>query len=783
MFLVNDDLSIYATRGDIVCLNVSASDDVSGNPYEFQPGDVVRMKIFAKKDAETIYMQKDFPVPAKTDVVPIMLTEADTKFGDVISKPTDYWYEIELNPYTNPQTIVGYDEDGAKVFKLFPEGKDIHTEEETKPEDIPVVDTDLDLTSSRPVENRAIARAVTLLKNDLEAADKRLTGKINDNKYANEDLAELVAANDAARAREIAVERARVDNLLKGTTADGAEVVDVRVGADGATYATAGGSVRGQISSIMKGTAIKKNAVTPYQASFTSVNPHNLFNIDEAEIKPGYFNQTDTYASPDLFNTVFFKVEPNTLYYTNFVPTQSLNLTFYGASRNVLKHLNTGTYASGTIPACDSEFVVEVGMAVTKGFNLEELVVSKEPIDEFTDKTYFYEMPKFRASYENIEHMIGVVPGRNLFNKDAVRVGYEVYADGLIKKQDSSAVSNYCVIPSGAKVLYLYGLPTYDGGELGNRFSYFYDEEMLPIGNYPWYIARDKDFVEINIPNGAKYFVFSVYQRCPEYALLDYSEVMATTIKGAVFEPYKEAIGSIGGKELAVWNRTADTWATGKTLLIFGDSITETAKVSDDGTEYTEGFRTNWPEYAKGIIGVEKMWNFAKSGGHLKDDPGLEHRQWISNQIRAAINNVASADIVVLSAGTNDSNGKVGTYDEAMAAKTLEELDRTKLYSAIRWAMWTIRATYPEAVCFVATPIQRADRETDAAVVNAIVEMAKRYNFVIIDANTECGIIRENEVWQAEGLYLYDGLHPNKKGAQRMAAYYSAEILHHISTM
>jgi len=189
MFVVNDDLSIYATRGDIVCLNVSALDDSTGNPYEFQPGDIVRMKIFAKKDAENVVMSKDFPVVAKTDSVGVFLSEQDTKIGDVISKPTDYWYEIELNPYTNPQTIVGYDEDGAKIFKLFPEGKDM-VDEPVTPEDIPVVDTDLDLTSSRPVENKAIARAVTLLKNDLETVDKRLTGKIKETEKSGKELTE-----------------------------------------------------------------------------------------------------------------------------------------------------------------------------------------------------------------------------------------------------------------------------------------------------------------------------------------------------------------------------------------------------------------------------------------------------------------------------------------------------------------------------------------------------------------------------------------------------------------
>lgn len=160
MFVVNDDLSIYATRGDIVFFSVAAEDN--GEPYSFQPGDVVRMKVYGKKDAESVVMQKDFPVEAETEQVSIYLTEADTKIGEVISKPKDYWYEIELNPFTNPQTIIGYDEDGARVFKLFPEGDDI-PEYVPEPEDIKVIDDELDMTSTRPVQNQAIARAVTQL--------------------------------------------------------------------------------------------------------------------------------------------------------------------------------------------------------------------------------------------------------------------------------------------------------------------------------------------------------------------------------------------------------------------------------------------------------------------------------------------------------------------------------------------------------------------------------------------------------------------------------------------
>lgn len=156
MFQLNDDSSIYATRGDIVFFSVSAEDD--GKPYKFQAGDVVRIKVYGKKDAENVVLQKDFPVTEVTENVEIFLTEEDTKIGEVISKPKDYWYEVELNPGENPQTIIGYDEDGPKVFKLFPEGDDI-PEYVPEPEEIPVVDNELDMASPRPVANSAVAKA------------------------------------------------------------------------------------------------------------------------------------------------------------------------------------------------------------------------------------------------------------------------------------------------------------------------------------------------------------------------------------------------------------------------------------------------------------------------------------------------------------------------------------------------------------------------------------------------------------------------------------------------
>ncbi len=167
MFVINEDKSIYANRGDIVFFSVSAEDD--GVPYKFQPGDIVRMSIYGKKDAESCFMQKDFPVSKLSEDVFIYLGEEDTKLEDIISKHKDYWYEVVLNPDTAPQTIVGYDEDGAKVFRLFPESAEIDDDYEPSEEDFPVVDEELDMTSPRPVSNRAIARAVA---NILETCER-----------------------------------------------------------------------------------------------------------------------------------------------------------------------------------------------------------------------------------------------------------------------------------------------------------------------------------------------------------------------------------------------------------------------------------------------------------------------------------------------------------------------------------------------------------------------------------------------------------------------------------
>lgn len=173
LFILNEDKSIYITRGDIAFFAVQITVEGTDELYRFQPGEVVRFKVFDKKGCDCVAMQKDFPIVQETDTVKIFLGEADTKIGGVISKPKDYWYEVELNPHTNPQTVVAYDEEGPRVFKLFPEGKDVDVSEGYTPEVIPVIDTLLDATSLRPVANQPVALAIMRIGATLEKMERR----------------------------------------------------------------------------------------------------------------------------------------------------------------------------------------------------------------------------------------------------------------------------------------------------------------------------------------------------------------------------------------------------------------------------------------------------------------------------------------------------------------------------------------------------------------------------------------------------------------------------------
>lgn len=118
--------NIQVTRGNYMAITVTATNPVDGTAYIFQLEDVIRIKIFERKNVDNVFLEKDFKINEPSEEVTIELTADEMKIGELIDKSKKYWYEIELNPDTpKTQTIIGYDEEtGEAIMTLLPEGGD-----------------------------------------------------------------------------------------------------------------------------------------------------------------------------------------------------------------------------------------------------------------------------------------------------------------------------------------------------------------------------------------------------------------------------------------------------------------------------------------------------------------------------------------------------------------------------------------------------------------------------------------------------------------------------------
>lgn len=116
-----EDTTISLTRGDKATISLQCQTD-NGELYTFQKGDVIKLGIYTKKglDLPPVLEKKVIVEEASTDIN-ICLDSEDTKIGAYANKAIEYWYEISLNDI---QTLIGYDDDGEKIFMLYPEGAD-----------------------------------------------------------------------------------------------------------------------------------------------------------------------------------------------------------------------------------------------------------------------------------------------------------------------------------------------------------------------------------------------------------------------------------------------------------------------------------------------------------------------------------------------------------------------------------------------------------------------------------------------------------------------------------
>ena len=126
MAKISSNYNIETNRGDMLSLSINANNRQDGSRYTFQVNDVIRFKIMKKKQCDEVVLQKDVKVTEVCESVQMVIPSEEMKIGEIISKPVDYWYEVELNPDTPfTVTILGYTkETGPRILSLTPEGGD-----------------------------------------------------------------------------------------------------------------------------------------------------------------------------------------------------------------------------------------------------------------------------------------------------------------------------------------------------------------------------------------------------------------------------------------------------------------------------------------------------------------------------------------------------------------------------------------------------------------------------------------------------------------------------------
>lgn len=180
---------------------------------------------------------------------------------------------------------------------------------------------------------------------------------------------------------ELDVERKRIDNLAKlpsGSTTGDAELTDIRVGADGTTYNSAGAAVREQVSSLKEDIELLvkiKNFNVETAQQNTDYN-YSLFSGDMIEIT----NKTDGAIAVKLLNingsvidtvTDYLPIDKSVTYTakstsdkirlwsqgTGYVKVENLN-TFYRKTINSLNDFEMLGVKSSAINIMDSSFDV-----------------------------------------------------------------------------------------------------------------------------------------------------------------------------------------------------------------------------------------------------------------------------------------------------------------------------------------------------------------------------------------------------------------------------------------
>lgn len=502
------------------------------------------------------------------------------------------------------------------------------------------------------------------------------------------------------------------------------EVVDIRLGADGFVYDSAGEAVRMQTDSEFSPILLEDDTIlqSGYVSNTTGVytGSQNFLCTDFINVKPGQYYSIGKYTTSSVMKGAMYDLQKT---YVKAIPTDIFdipsNVSFIRINFEKNQYDSNECYAAMCKP--DGTLMKENGFVKLKKEIKESQVTLKDTIED--------QIGKYTVSPE-------------IFNRENLFEGYAQSANGTLTTSQSFRRTDYLKVNPGEN----YYIPI-----RATQPGCYFDSEKQFISA----ITLTAKHIS-TVPSNASYMIVNfTYPLDSGISIYHYDKTGNPAKEFAAYALYKNVLNE--SQKLVPSTLKQNGHWFGKKGAALGDSMTEGA-----------GATHPWTYYFANKIGCT-MQNIGQAGSRISSaytdssdttTPFTERYTQINND----------TDFIIVIGGTNDfglGNVADGT---GVPLGSLGDTTDTTFYGSVYYLIQKIRESYPNAELFFGTPMHRSNESHTAndttllQFVDAIREVCEMLSVPLIDLYKMSGICAKTK----QNLFS-DTIHLNDKGYEQEA--------------